>query len=191
MLRLINGCLLILAVVGACFSIRAGLGYQHLRAKHRKLIAKVGRLQIEHPDKAHFVAIDTGEPLHYAWQMYVPASFDTQWKILGAGDGGSSGSLQPYFDLVRVRVRKQANGGATLWIKELGGSRMLGLDARQLALLEGQRFAIEQLGSEGTAVVGREQVVTLIRLSDPEQPNENPLVEIRFGTPQAFLLQEQ
>jgi hypothetical protein len=192
MLRFVNGLLLITALVGAYVSVRAGWEYQRLLADHRRLAATVGLLSVNDPDKAHFVAIDTGDPLHFAWQMYVPAHFDVRWKMrhtTGSGEGGAGGHPEPYFDVLRVRVRKEANERATMWVKELGASRMIRLSAGEFALLEGGQLAIEQLGTDGTAIVDRQQVVTLLQLSDPDASSQQPLLEIRFGTPQAFQAQ--
>src|SRR5688572_9201880 len=126
MLRFINALLLILALVGAWFAIRAGLEYQRLRVAHRLLMAEVGLLRVGDPDKVHFVAIETGEPLHFAWQMYVPAKFDQQWRVQ-LGSGGSSSHVsssrpEPQFDIVRVRIREQPNGQTAVWVKHRSGS---------------------------------------------------------------------
>jgi hypothetical protein len=194
MLRFVNSLLLLIVLVGACLSIRAGLEYQRLRARHRSLMAEVGLLRVSDPNQIHLVAIDTGEPLHFAWQMYVPTGFAQQWQVQLGGGGSSthisSSSSEPQFDLVRVRIRKEPDGRAAVWVKHRGGSSYTTLPPREIEALERSQWPIEQLGADGVAVVDGQEVATLVRLSDPEASDKPPLMEIRFGSRQAFQNQQ-
>ena len=186
-LRAINLTLLVIALVGVYFALKAEAEYRPLREYHRQLAAEVGLMSVGDPEKVHIVAIPTGEPLHFAWQIYVPAGFAKQWHSrTGHGSSTSSGSsdTEPYFDLVRLRLREQSPGNWTVWTKHRNGSSTMGISGRELKEFEPLKsLSAQQLGVGQTVVLEEDEVATMLRLPTTGEP---PLVEVLFGSKQAF-----
>jgi hypothetical protein len=121
--------------------------------------------------------------------MYVPKGFDQEWRVQ-LGSGGSSNHItssrpEPHFGIVRVSIREQPNGQTAVWVKHRGGSSFTSLGTKQIEFLKVSQLPIERLGADGTAVVDRDEVATLVRISEPDA-EKKPLLEIRFGSRQAF-----
>jgi hypothetical protein len=190
MLRVFNVLLLLAALVGGCLAIQAGCENQRLRAEHRVLKAEVGLVSVGDPDQVHVVAIDTGDPLDFAWQIYMPARLKLHWEAnfhqsRSSGTHGG-GNQDAYFDLLRVRLREKSDGRHEVWFKQRGGSSLMGISSQDFELFKQGKVVIEQLGVQGSAVVERYQVGTLLQARDPSAPVTQPLINIRFGTPEAF-----
>jgi hypothetical protein len=191
-LKTVNAGLLLTALVGVYFAIRAGSQMRELRAEHRLLAVELGSLDVqpENDDKLHLVAIKTDDPLDFAWQIYVPGGFRLKFtEKVGSGSSGSSGSStsDPYFDLVRVRLRKQPGGGWQIWMKYRNGSSRFGVSPHEATLLERpDLLAVEQIGTAGAAVLDGQQVGTMLRLSPRDASDSEPLLEICIGSQQAF-----
>ncbi len=189
LLRSINLALLLAAVVGGWLAIRGGMEYQRLREAHRQLAAEVGLLPVADPDQVHLVALKRDDPLDFAWQMYVPARFDKRWEM--RHEGGStghhgSGDQQPYFDLVRVRFRKNENGQWEIWHKQRNGSGLSGIGSRGDWLEHPEDVVIDQAAADGIVQLDREHVLTLLHIK-----GEKTLLRLRFGTPEAFALEDK
>jgi hypothetical protein len=188
-LRSVHALLLLAALVGAFLAIQAGREHQLLRAEHRRLKAEVGLLSVTDPDKMHVVAIPTGDPLHFAWQVYVPAICGLRWKASygnGGTGGSSSGNAEPYFDLLRVRIRERKDGSPEIWFKRRSGSSLVSVSPRDVEMIKQGEATIEQLAAEQTAVVDSQQVYTLLWVREQNALEKEPLINIRFGTPEAF-----
>jgi hypothetical protein len=175
--------------VGAFLAIQAGREHRQLRAEHRVLKAEVGLVSVGDPTKLHVAAIETGDPLDFAWQVYLPAKFELRWKAQFGG-GASSGShgggnTDPFYDLLRVRIRETAEGRPQVWFKHRSGSSLMGVSPRDFKLLKNGSVLIEQLGQHETAILDRDQVGTLLLVRELG-PDKKPLIEVRFGTPEAF-----
>ena len=188
-LRALNFMLLAAALVGVYFALKAEVEYRPLREYHRQLVAEVGLLPVGDPAKVHIVAIPTGEPLHYAWQMYVPAGYEKQWHSrAGHGSSSSSGGSdsEPHFDVVRVRLREQSPGNWQVWTKQRNSSSLMGFSADELKKfgpLESLQAA--PLAADGVVVLEPDEVATLLRLPKTGEPL---LVEVRFGSREGFRL---
>jgi hypothetical protein len=191
-LKTVNAVLLLTALVGVYFAIRAGSQMRQLRAEYGLLAAEVGSLDVQpvNDDKLHLVAIKTDDPLDFAWQIYVPGGFNLRWtERVGSGSSGSSGSTttDPYFDLVRVRLRQQSDGGWQIWMKHRSGSSRFGVSPREAKLLQRRDLlTIEQIGTGGAVILDGQQVGTMLRLSPRDAGDSEPLLEIRIGSQQAF-----
>src|SRR5690606_28566834 len=105
-----------------------GRTYRQLLRQRSALAAEVGLIDVTDPDKFHVVALRTGEPLHFAWQIYVPANLKLAMETRGQGGGTSSMSgsgSEAEFHLVRVKFRKEGPGQWRVWFKWINGSGLL------------------------------------------------------------------
>src|SRR5262249_47862507 len=139
----------------------------------------------------HVVAIPTDDPLDLAWQIYMPANSVVQWRAKYQGGGsfssmGGSTNQEAFFDFVRVRLREVAPGRPEIWFKQRNGSSLSGFSSAEYKRIKDSKAVIETLGADKMAVISRDEVVTLFRVSDPQAPGKEPLMEIRCGTQEAF-----
>ncbi len=165
-LKLLNASLLIAAIVGGIFTYQAGQKHRRLLAEYYRLVNEVGDLEIGDPSKIHVRAIDTGEDLHFAWRVYLPAGFKANWKH-NSGGTGSSWNSSPREFIARVRLLEDDGGRLRMFSKEDGGSGMFGFGNRELAdLLRGRwdEIEVEQLGSDGIVVIKPDEVAVMLRL---------------------------
>jgi hypothetical protein len=202
-IRLLNALLLIAAVIGGVLAYRAAMERQRLLAERARLENKVGSLPIGDPSKVHVRALETGEPLHFAWRVYLPARRNFRWKCSSGGSSWSAGSRASEF-IARVRVRENEHGGLDVFTKQASGSARLGLGNKKLADLLRDRWnevRVEQLGANGVAVTDANEVTTLLRLTLSDDLKreadqklkkhfakrfQTALFDVRFGPDQAF-----
>src|SRR6478609_5418149 len=115
MIRKAIDLILIAAIaVGGFYAWRSGSERMRLRATQERLARKAGDLALNDPTRAHFLALPTGEPLHFAWRVYFPAG--SSITILDRNGGSSSlgiGSAEQF--IARVRIREDDNGQLFLY----------------------------------------------------------------------------
>ncbi len=203
-IRLLNTLLLIAAVVGGVLTYRAARVRRELLTEQHRLEQMVGSLQIDDPTKMHVLALDTGQPLHFAWRVYLPAGFKPQWrKNSGGGGSASSGGAACEF-VARVRFRENDEGRLEVFTKLGSTSGRGGFGNRQLAELLHDRWdeiEVEQLGRDQLVVVESDEIATLVRLALSESLNQDAkqqlpklfwkryqatLFEYRVGSQSAF-----
>jgi hypothetical protein len=104
--RLLSLTLLVASLVGGLLALSAGREYQRLLAEHRRLERKVGNVPISDASQVHVRALKTGEPLHFAWRVYLPAGFHARWDS-GRGYSTSSSSSASEFIASAFSGRRQ------------------------------------------------------------------------------------
>ncbi|HYW80262.1 MAG TPA: hypothetical protein VE890_11825 [Thermoguttaceae bacterium] len=174
MIRLLNTLLLIAAIIGGVTTYRSGETQRELLAEQNRLEQMVGSLHVDDLTKMHVRALDTGEPLHFAWRVYVPPGFKMRWESPNGGGSSSSQSDAREF-VARIRFRESDDGILEVFTKEGGGSSRMGLGNQKLAAILHDRWdeiEVEQLGRDGQAVVEPDQVATLVRLNLSESLKE-------------------
>jgi len=202
-IRLLNTLLLVAAITGAVMTYRAGRIRRELLAEQNRLEQLVGSLQVKDLTKMHVRALDTEEPLHFAWRVYFPANFASHWRSLGSS-GSSSSRNTPRECVMRVRLRENHDGEIEVYTKECSGSSRSGLGNEALAELLRDRWdqiEVEQLGTDGTAVVEPDEIATLVRLTFSDSLKQDAreklskrdwhryqslLYEYRIGSKEAF-----
>jgi hypothetical protein len=161
--------LLIAAVmVGGVLAWRTGLECARLGAEYARLARVAGDLTITDPTKIHVLAIDTGEPLHYAWRIYLPLNVDRKvFSRFRSMELLTASKPEEFVMRVQIRLRPDLTG---LQIYERGefGINESNLGDERLANLvlghEGE-LQIEQLGSGGVAVIEPDQTPVMLRLA--------------------------
>lgn len=200
--KFLNVTLLIATIVGAVLAYRAVKKHRELSAEHQRLEAKVGSLPIGDPSKVHVRAIPTGEKLHFAWRVYVPAGFQMKLKY-GSGSGTTMYSSAHQF-IIRARFQEYKDGTFQVFIKRGGGASLSQLGDQDLANLLHERWdevQVEQLGVKDVTVIEADEIAHLLRLTLPDDLQQQAeetvrpsvmrqfktgLLDIRFGTDAAF-----
>jgi hypothetical protein len=200
-------------LVGAWLVFREGAEQQGLRAEYQRLRATVGELTVTNPEMIHVTALETEDPLYFVWRVYLPREQTYQWQTLsphGSSHGTANlGTNEPQQGFIRCRLRV-VDGQIQKYVSRPGGSSYSTFgDADVARLLErpAEQLRVEQLGLDGPVVVGLNEVTTLLRLEysdefreeilagsdDPHRRTylEKPLVVFRFGTEQAFAVEEE
>jgi hypothetical protein len=169
MKRLVDVLLIVVLAVGGVLAWNASRERSRLEAEYRGLRLATGELPISDPAKAHILALETGEPLHFAWRIYLPPNYQVIRRD-NLGSSGTSSSSQSVEFIARVRIREDGKGGLEIYQSFSGGSSRGGFADRTLAeLLRGREGTLiaEQLGAKEVATLGPDEPATLLRLSLP------------------------
>ena len=169
MSKLLQLALVAVSLVGLVFVWQTGQQRQASRLEYERLIRLVGDLPLTDPGKIHVLALDTGEPLHFAWRIYLPpkCSFHARYQ------SGSSSSYysDPQEFIARVRFREQPDGRMQIYTKFAGGSGQSGFGDDSLAnFLRGRwdQIGVEQLGTGKPAILDLDKEARLLRLTLPD-----------------------
>ena len=109
MQRWFNRILTASVLLGGLLAWQSGQERTRLQAEYRRLTAITGELAIDDPAKLSIRAIDTGEPLRFAWRVYVPPNYlQVVKRSTGSSSRSSSSSPQQLIARVRFRLDEQA-----------------------------------------------------------------------------------
>ena len=165
MYRAIDLLLLVAAIVGGVLAWRSDGECRRLRKEYDRLCQLTGELEIKDPSKVHVKAIDTGEPLHFAWHCYFPPNTKMQWST-GSG-GSSSWSSQAVQCIVRVRFHKDKSGEMRVYQKYHGGSSFGSLHVGS-AFERPEELEIEQLGTDKLVTFSPNESIVFLKLTATE-----------------------
>ena len=203
-MKVLKTCLFIVAVVGGVLTYRASREHQRLTVEYDRLEKLVGDITVDDPTRMHVRALDTGEDLHFAWRVYLPAGFRTRWDQSN-GIGTCSQQRRDSCEFIaRVRFWEEKDGRLGVFCKKASGSGHSSLGDQKLAeLLRGRwdEIQVEQLGSDGLAVVESDEVAVMLRLTLSDELKreadrklkkfwskhwQTELFSLRLGTVKAF-----
>lgn len=208
MQRIIEIVLIVVIVIGGFLLWRTTVQRDELQREHDRLAAKIGVLVIKDPAQVHIRAIDTGDPLSFAWRAYFPANY--QWSYTTSSGSGGSSSSSPQEAILRVRIR-EIDGQLMLYTRFCGGSGLMSIgSAKLLEILKKnpdalQNLVVECLAADGPISFAADEAQTLVKISLPpdlqaeakqkldkwEYQRVSPTLEcVRFGPP-GFTQREQ
>jgi hypothetical protein len=173
--------LLAVTIVGGYFAWQTGRERSRLAEKYDRLVQVTGDLPVADASKVYVRALDTGEPMHFAWRVYVPPNYQQIWKSNHGGSSTSSSSSSSEF-ITRVRFREGDQGRLDVYTHFSGGSSRSTLaDGPFAGLLRDHwgEVRVEQLGAAGLAVLGPDQSAVILRLTLPD--------DLRDRAPQRFI----
>jgi hypothetical protein len=175
--RVVELVLIVVIAIGGFLAWRTDQERGRLQRAYDRLSRKAGDLEIGDPTRVHVRAIPTGEPLHFAWRVYLPANYPARVHVStghSSAHGGGSRS-QPQEFIARVRFREDENGVLHVYSKFANGSSRMGVGDRAFAtLLRGRwnKVVPEQLGANGLVAIEPDRTMTLLRLRLPEDIQE-------------------
>jgi hypothetical protein len=170
MRKAVDVLLLLLAICGGVAAWRTGLERRQLAATYDRLARVTGDLAITDPSKAHLLALETGEPLHFAWRVYLPPNYNVRLRsgLGGQSSSWSSGSIE---FIARVRIRQTDRGPLEIYTRFSGGSSLMSIGGPKLAeLLRGRwnDVIVEQVGAGGLTALEPGKPAVLLRLKLPD-----------------------
>jgi hypothetical protein len=168
--------LLLLAILpGAFLAWQTGRERGRLEGRYGRMVRIAGDLPIDDPTKVYIRSLDTGEPLHYAWRIYLPPNYTLKVrKRSGNGSSGesSSWSRDSQEFIARVRFRKDEQGLMNVYTHFHNASSMGGVGdhaVTELLTAHLHEIRVEQLGSSGVVVVEPDRSAVLLRMSLPDE----------------------
>jgi hypothetical protein len=188
--------LLVALVVGGVYAWRSAHERARLQGDYERLALATGDFPITDPTRAHFRALETGEPLHFAWRVYVPASSSMIIRSRSGMSAVNAGPSPAEF-IARVRFREDEQGNWSVYQAFHGGSSRGSLGGKELNRLlreHAGKLLLEQLGAKSTATVGPDGPAVLLRLTLPEDMQAEarkslPAYEQPRFLPDLFLLE--
>jgi hypothetical protein len=166
-------------LVGGALAIRSGQKHSGLRAEYRRLATAVGELNVEDPEKIWIVALDTGDPMHFAWRVYLPANFKLQ--VNHSSGSFSSSYSDPMEFIARVRFRGDDDDAIHVYKQFGSGSSLMRYAHNESARFvrdHWEQLQVEQLGADGMVAVDREEAVDLFRIRLPDTLREQAQAEL-------------
>jgi hypothetical protein len=160
--------LLLLVLVGGVLAWKSDRERARLGETYRRLTRITGELPIGDPTKVHLRALETGEPLHYAWRIYYPPGYN-QLLVLGNESQSTNVLTAPGEFIIRLKF-KEGDDGRLAYYAHLPGSTTWHYGDKPLAdFLRGRwdQILVEQMGSDGVVALDPNKPDVLLRLSLP------------------------
>ena len=171
MRRLLDCLLLVVFLIGGYLAWQTGRERSRLSEHYRRLARMAGDLMAADTDKVYIQALDTAEPLHFAWRVHVPPNYNLIVRSLPRGGTANLQSSDSDF-IARVRLRQSDRGIMEVYMHFGPTSRQSDVGDEALSqLLRGRwdKIRVEQLGASVPAVLEPDQPAVVLRLSLPEE----------------------
>jgi hypothetical protein len=189
MRRLLDCFLLVVVVVGGYLAWHTGRERSRLSEHYQRLVRTAGDLVVSDPSKVYLQSLDTGEPLHFAWRVHVPANYNLVVHTLPNGHAAHLQSSQSDF-VVRVRLRERERRIMEVYTHFGPSSGKSDLGDQALAeLMRGRwgKVLIEQLGTPGIAVLEPDRPAVVLRLTLPENLHDEARKKLDARTAQTYV----
>src|SRR5262245_16479620 len=105
----IDAILVLVVLYGTLLAWQSGRERRRLTNVYDRLARVTGDLRVTVPNKAHFLALETGDPMHYAWRIYVPPNFALAFSDKSGGSSSWWTSGEREF-IARLRFRGNEQG---------------------------------------------------------------------------------
>src|SRR5688572_20693291 len=103
MARLTDWSLLAVTLIGAFLVVHSLRQRNILHNEQDRLARLTGSLRLSDPSQAHVLALETGEPLHFAWRVYLPPRCRFSVKHLGSSGVSFHSDAQHFIARARFR----------------------------------------------------------------------------------------
>jgi hypothetical protein len=164
--RIVEGSLIVVVLIGGTLAWYTGRERGRLTQHYERLVLMVGDPPMKDASKVHVLALDTGDPRHFAWRVYLPPPYNLTFNDRSGSLWTTSiGSPESIF---RVRFRQDAQGDMELYEQFGGMSTQSSFGTTELGeFLQGrwEKVKVEQLGAPEVAVLDPDQPAVLLRLT--------------------------
>lgn len=160
--------LFLLAGVGALLAWQSRQERSRLLARYEQLVQVTGDLPVADTSQVNVLALKTGEPLHFAWRIYLPPNYPHKLVRGKSGVQHTSWFSGSREFIARIRFRENEPGNLQVYANFTGGSRLMSLGSQPLAELLRHRWdkiRVDQLGATGLMVVRPARAALLLRLT--------------------------
>jgi hypothetical protein len=167
--RLFDLLLLILLLVGGYQAWSTGRERSRLQDEFHRLVMATGDFTVGDPTKIHILAIPTGEPLHFAWRIYLPPNH-TFVKFRNRMWAGTDQGTKPVEFIGRVRFIEDHGiikaydffKSGSKHVDEIGGMKLADF-------LRGRwdQLQVEQAGAQGLVAFDPKTPALILRVAMP------------------------
>lgn len=168
--RVVDGVLLLVILVGSIMAWRTDRERARLQAEFQRLARITGNFTVDDPSKIYIQALETGEPLHFAWRIHLPPATTRTLQNHGLGGVGETWVNDAGDFIARVRFLEGKEGRLGIY-EHLGSTSMQRDYGNQelAALLHGRwdKIRVELPDSHNVRVIERNATVLLVRLTLP------------------------
>lgn len=167
--RWLDGFLLMVLISGGVLAWKSGQERSRLTSTYERLASKTGDLSIGDPSKVHVLALETREPLHFAWRIYTPPNYTL--FVGSTGEQSSSWTKDAREFIARVRFREDEKGELRVYTDYSGGSSTMTIGNKTIADLLHDRWdkiLVEQAGRGRISAIEPDRAEVLLRLTLPD-----------------------
>ena len=182
--RIVNLLLLTIALIGGYFAWQSGQERAALLSHIASIEKRIGSFPIVDPTLVHVQAIDSQQPLEFAWRIYLPANYQMtlhqSFDPYGSSSWGGSAS-EPAEFIARVVLREK-NGSVACYTSLNNSSGVSGTNStiHSVAIREQwDHLQIEQLGKPALAIIQPDEEMTLLRISLPSELFESLKLKLK------------
>lgn len=161
--RLFDFILLLIAIAGVVPAWLTGIEVRRLTREHERFARMSQSLIVTDPAKIHLIAIDTGDPYHFAWRIYTPANFQISLSSFGSFIQTKQGE-----NLIQVRFIRNHYGQMCIFTNLLGNTYYMYNFERETAEMLRDHWndvTVYRAGSTGSVVAGENGRLVLLRLT--------------------------
>jgi hypothetical protein len=215
MTRFINIILMLITLAGVGMLLRQRSAHSTVRSEFDRLSKQYGVLDVANPDNYYVTFVETEDPHCFRWRVYVPPINNMVEKLI-TKSGGSSSSTSgggfegvEYLHLCRIRFEPQCR----VYVRGQFGSSTSSISDEKVARFVEDHWGelnIDILATEGPVEIDRDKPVRLMTIRIPDdlldefveligpdshyakRPEwmERPILQVVFGSEQAFLERE-
>jgi hypothetical protein len=165
--------LVVALIVGGLLVSQSIFKKADLTREHDRLMQKTGQLTVGDPTRVHLRALETGEPMSYAWRAYFPPNYSFGYTC-SSGSGGMGSHSDAWEGILRVRFR-EIDGNLQLYYRFAGGSGLRSFGSSGFRELRKanpdlpKQLVVEQLAKDGPVDFATDEMQTLIKIKLPEE----------------------
>ena len=208
---MLRGALVIMIAVGLIGLVIDQVKLRRSQSQESRLERLVGKLDVDDHTRIHIALIESSEPLHHVWRVYLPAR--SAWRVThesaSSGSGWSqSGPSEARNEIWRWRV-VGSDGAFRSHVLSGSGSSTSSIQPEMARFLRSnwRDLEMEIAGEHGLQIASTDQIIPLVTISVPtdllpkakealgertgEQLKEKPLLRMELGSEAAFTAREK
>jgi hypothetical protein len=163
--------LLLVIIIGGILAWQTGRERSRLSERHARLVRVTGDLPITDPSQVHIQALETDQPMEFAWRVYYPANYAQVLRHPNGGSSRSPSTTSTEF-IARVAFRRDDRGIMNVYTHFEGSSGRFSFGDESLAELlrnHWDKLRVEQIGSPALTALKPDRPATLLRLTMSEE----------------------
>ena len=182
----VNALLWVVIVAGAICLWRSNSEHIRLQAEADRLEALTGDLVPADPTQVYVRAIETEDPLDFAWRVYFPPGYPLHVRQRN-GSSSSSGNSNAIHGIARVCLR-EVDGVMQTYHRLPNSAGLSSINPELQQFLRGRwdRLEVEQLGKERLEQLDPKSEFVFIRLTLPEDLQKEAESKLRKGMRSEF-----
>lgn len=206
MKRIVNVVLILATAAGLVQLVRGQIKLSHVQAEHQRLREKYGSLDVLDSDQYLVRRVETDDPMHFLWMVHYPSGLHIDKRFAIGGSISSSSSMHASAGEFLLRCRFELSDHS-LSVHQLGrgGSSRHNFNHQDVFPFvrdHWNELEFSVLAEQGTRQIHSDKLMPMLTVRIPEslhqeliekvgaeiakQYIDNPLIQLTYGTPQAF-----